>query len=196
MNKKFNIIIWIIAICAIMVAAYTFYSKNKSQNFIAPTQENSSASASTSQSSQNTNPVAPDFTLKDLNGEDVKLSDYRGKIVILNFWTVWCKYCKQEMPDLNELNKELQKENEAVIITVDSQESPDTVKDYLSTNNIDLKVLLDQDGSVTQTYGVVGFPTTFIINKDGTLFTYIPQMTDKATLVKILEKIKNGQPAQ
>ncbi len=196
MNKKINIIIWIIAICAIMVAAYTFYSKNKSQNFIVPPQENASASASTSQSSQNTNPIAPDFTLKDLNGKDVKLSDYRGKVVILNFWAVWCKYCKEEMPDLNELNKELEKDNEAVILTVDVQESQDIVKDYLSTNNIDLKVLMDQDGSVTQTYGVTGFPTTFIINKDGTLYTYIPQKTDKATLVKILEKIKKGETAQ
>lgn len=192
MNKKINIIIWVIAICAIMIAAYTFYSKNMSQNFVAPPQE----TASTSQSSQNTNPIAPDFTLKDLDGKDVKLSDYKGKIVILNFWTVWCKYCKLEMPDLNELHKELQKDNEAVIITIDSQESPDIVKDYLSSNNINLKVLLDQDGSVTQTYGVMGFPTTFIINKDGTLYTYIPQMTNKATLVKIIEEIKKGETTQ
>ena len=174
-----------------MIAAYTFYSKNKPQNLVPSSQE----TTSTSQTSISSNPIAPDFTLKDLEGKDVKLSDYKGKIVILNFWAVWCKYCKEEMPDLNELNKELEKDNEAVIITVDSQESPEIVKDYISSNNLNLKVLLDQDGSVTQTYGITGFPTTFIINRDGTLYTYIPQMTHKEELLKILDKIKNGEPA-
>ncbi|HEY5586119.1 MAG TPA: TlpA disulfide reductase family protein [Ruminiclostridium sp.] len=191
MSKKINIIIWIVAICAVMIAAYTFYSKNKPQNLVPSSQE----TTSTSQTSISSNPIAPDFTLKDLEGKDVKLSDYKGKIVILNFWAVWCKYCKEEMPDLNELNKELEKDNEAVIITVDSQESPEIVKDYISSNNLNLKVLLDQDGSVTQTYGITGFPTTFIINRDGTLYTYIPQMTHKEELLKILDKIKNGEPA-
>lgn len=186
MKKKLNIIIWIIAIFAIMIAAYTFYSKNKPQSLGTPVQQ----STATSQSSQNNKDIAPDFTLNDINGKEVKLSDYKGKIVILNFWTVWCKYCKLEMPDFNELNKELEKDNEAVIITINVQESPETVKNYLSSNNINLKVLLDQDGSVAQAYGITGFPNTFIINKDGSLYTYIRQMTDKETLVKILDKIK------
>ena len=192
MNKKVNIVIWIIAICAVLIAAYTFYSKNKQQSFAAPSLQN----GATNQTSQSNNPTAPDFSLKDLNGKTVKLSDYKGKIVILNFWAVWCKYCKQEMPDLNELNKELEKDNEAVILAVDAQESSDTVKNYLSSNKIGLKVLLDQDGSVTQTYSVSGFPTTFIINKDGTLYTYIPGATNKETLTEILNKIKKGEPAQ
>ena len=178
-EKKVNIIIWIIAICAIMIAAYTFYSKNKTTSPIVQQQQ----SSTTTQSTQNNKSIAPDFNLKDLDGKSVKLSDYKGKIVILNFWAVWCQYCKQEMPDLNELNKELGKDNEAVIIAVDAQESSDTVKNYLSSNNINLKVLLDQDGSVSQTYGVTGFPTTFIINKDGSVYTYIPGLTNKETLL-------------
>lgn len=127
MNKKVSTIIWIIAICAVLIAAYTFYSKNKQSNLVTPPPQNKS----TSQSSQSNNPVAPDFSLKDLDGKTVKLSDYKGKIVILNFWAVWCKYCKQEMPDLNEFNKELVKDNEAVTLAVDAQESSDTVKNYL-----------------------------------------------------------------
>ena len=190
MKKKVNIIIWVIAICAIMVAAYTYYSKNKPKSSVILPQQNSS----TTQATQNNKTIAPDFNLKDLNGKSQKLSDYKGKIVILNFWAVWCKYCKQEMPDLNELNKELEKDKEAVIIAVDAQESADTVKNYLSSNNINLKVLLDQDGSVSQTYGVTGFPTTFIINKDGSLYTYIPGLTNKETLLQILDKIKKGEP--
>ena len=60
---------------------------------------------------------------------------------------------------------------------------------YLSGNNIDLNVLLDEDGTVSQAYGVSGFPTTFIINRDGTVFTYIPNMTDKETVLDILGEI-------
>lgn len=189
-KKKSNIIILIIAILAIMGAAYTFYSKNKTQSLATPTQQ----STTSDQTSPNSKVMAPDFTLKDLNGKDVKLSDYNGKIVILNFWATWCTYCRQEMPDFNDLNKELEKDNEAVIIAVNNQESSDTVKEYLTKNNIDLNVLLDTDGSVTQAYGITGFPTTFFINKDGSLYTYIPQMTDKETLLKVLDMIKNGEP--
>jgi len=203
MKKNLNIIIWIVVICAIMIAAYTFYSKNKPQSLATPSQQtvpsqtaSSQQTDATNQSSQSSNPMAPDFNLKDLNGKDVKLSDYKGKIVILNFWAVWCKFCKEEMPDLNDLNKELEKDNEAVIIAVNVQESLDTVKDYLSSNNIDIKVLLDQDGSVTQTYGVSGFPATFIINKDGSVYTYIPGKTDKETLQKYLDKAIKGEPLQ
>jgi peroxiredoxin len=192
MKKKISIIIWIIAICAVMVAAYTFYSKNKPQSLSVPSQQSEAAS----QTSQRSYKLAPDFNLKDLSGNNVKLSDYKGKIVILNFWTEWCNYCKEEMPDLNELNKEIEKENKAVIIAIDSQESPDVVKEYLSSNNINLKVLLDEDGSVTQSYGVSGFPNTFIINKDGSIYTLIPGATNKETLLKLLDKVKKGEPPQ
>lgn len=192
LNKKISLIIWIVAICTVLTAAYVFYSKNKQQGLvISPPQNNT-----TTESDKTDNKSVPDFSLKDLDGNTVRLSDYKGKIVILNFWTVWCKYCKIEMPDLNELNKELEKDGEAVILAVDVQESADKVKDYISSNNIDLKVLMDHDGSVTQKYGVSGFPTTFIINKDGTLYTYIPGATDKKTLTEILNKIKQEASAQ
>ena len=192
MQKKINIIIWVVAICAVMVAAYILYSKRQPQIIQPPAQQTQALT----QSAENTNPVAPDFTLKDLNGNAVKLSDYKGKIVILNFWAVWCQYCLIEMPDFNELNKELEKENEVVILAVNSQESPEKVKEYLSSSNIDLKVLLDQDGTVTQTYGITGFPTTFFINKDGTLYNYITGMTDKKTLLEYISKIKSQEAAE
>ena len=186
MNKKVTIIIWTIAAFAIIAAAYTFYTNNKSQGFVTPPQD----TAPQSQSAQSSKIMAPDFTLKDIDGKTVKLSDFKGKIVILNFWAVWCKYCLIEMPDFNELNKQLAKENNAVILAVDVQESEKTVKEYLTSNNIGLKVLMDTDGAVSQTYGVSGFPTTFFINKDGSLYTYISGKTDKETVLKILDKME------
>lgn len=186
MNKKISVIIWIVAVCSVFTAAYLFYAKNKQQDiFLPPQHENSDNTIS-----QNEINTVPDFSLKDLGGKTVKLSDYRGKIVILNFWAVWCKYCKLEMPDLNELDSELKKSGEAVILAVDVQESEATVKKYISSNNINLKVLMDKDGSVAQKYEVSGFPTTYLINKDGSLYRTIVGMTDKATLEGILNELK------
>ncbi len=193
MRKNTSTIIWIVAVCLVLVAAYTFYSKYKPANPMQSPSQSTSDASSTQQASV----MAPDFNLKDLEGNTVRLSDYRGKIVILNFWAVWCRYCIEEMPDLNELDKELKNGNDAVIIAVDSQESPETVKKYLTSNNITLNVVLDQDGSVTQTYGISGFPTTFIINRDGSVYTYIPGKTDKETLKEILDEVLNAEePAQ
>jgi peroxiredoxin len=191
MNKKVNTIIWIIAICTVFIAAYTFYAKYKPLSLVIQPQN-----AKANQYSPSNNPTVPDFSLKDLNGKVVRLSDYNGKIVILNFFTVWCKYCKQEMPDLNELNMELEKDKAAILLAVDVQEPISTVRSYFAINNLDLNVILDQDGSVTQKYGISGFPTTLIINKDGTLYTYISGRTDKKTLTDILNKINRGEPAQ
>lgn len=190
MNKKLTIVIWSIVAVAIIAAAYTFYSKTKIDNkYIIQPQEDSQQS----QSAQSSKLMAPDFNLKDINGKTVKLSDYKGKKVILNFWAVWCKYCLMEMPDFNELNKELVKDNNAVILAVDVQETEEKVKEYLTSNNISLNVLMDTDGAVSRTYGVSGYPTTFFINKDGSLYTYIPQKTDKNTVLKILEEMENSK---
>ena len=200
MKKSFSIIIWIIALTTLLIAAYTFYEKNKTQENTVqqgPSNESTSVQNSTVNENNKTEKImAPDFMLKDLEDNEIKLSDYNGKIVILNFWAVWCKYCIEEMPDFNALNKELEKENDAVILAVNVQEKPDTVRKYLTSNNITLKVLLDEDGSVAAAYGVNGYPTTFIINKDGSLFTYIPGATDIETLRMILDKARKGESLQ
>ncbi len=139
--------------------------------------------------------MVPDFTLKDLDGKEVSLSDHRGKIVVLNFWAVWCKYCIEEMPDFNKLNKELEKAGDAVILTVNVQEPYDTVKDYIAKNDIGLKVLLDEDGYVAgNIFGVSGYPTTFIVNEDGSLYTYIPGKTDLETMRTVLDMARENAP--
>ena len=198
MNKKMNLGIWVLAIILVIIAASVFYSKYKplnevkQQDVITTTQI-----ADTDKPSQidNTNKssgkeMATDFTLKDMNGNSVKLSDYRGKIVILNFWAVWCQYCKIEMPDLNGLNKVIIKDNDVVLLAVDVQESTTTVKSYLDSNNISLNVLMDDTGAVAQKYAITGYPTTFVVNRDGSIYTKIPGATDKKTLQDIIDKVK------
>lgn len=196
MRNRTGTIIWVIAIIAVIAAAFTFYTKNKSYGFLSPPDRagREIQEVSGTQPAESSKIAAPDFTLKDLEGNEVKLSDYKGKVIILNFWAVWCKYCKLEMPDLNELNAEFEKSGEAVILAVDVQESQDIVEDYLSENKIGLKVLMDTDGSVAQTYGITGYPTTFVVDGDGYLYTYISGATDKETVLEILDRIKKGLP--
>ncbi len=232
MKKSLSLVIWIITLAALLIAAYAFYSKNRTeagsppppQNVLQqnPSEQSTAGQGSTPKDSSelksdetgtaeqsptpndttaqsSTSPekiMAPDFTLKDLDGKSVKLSDYQGKIVILNFWAVWCKYCKLEMPDLNELNKELEKEKDAVILAVDVQESADIVNEYLTSGKISLKVLLDSEGTIAQQYGISGYPTTFVLNRDGSLYTYISGQTDKKTLLGYIDNIKKGVPAK
>ncbi len=242
MKRPITMAIWVVALAAVLVAAYTFYNKNKPQFAYPPDVQSATAqgqsgetaaegsapagdtgtdavagngtdlgktaaeggstegtageSTTTESAAGQDKIMAPDFALKGLDGNTVKLSDYRGKIVILNFWAVWCKYCKQEMPDLNQLDQELKEKKDAVILAVDVQESKDVVSKYLTSDKITLKVLLDEDGSTAATYGIEGYPTTFIINADGSLYTYIPHATDLETLQKVLDMARNGEPLQ
>ena len=76
---------------------------------------------------------APDFKLKDMNGHDVSLSSYRGKVVLLNFWASWCAPCRDEMPDLGELAEILKPEKDVVLLTVSVDHGPDEVRDLLKT---------------------------------------------------------------
>lgn len=218
MKKTTGLIIWIAVLAALLVTSYTFYEKYKTRSIIEPpspnlqqdTKADEQQDTAASGSDQNDtaannqqdlaateNPdkiMAPDFTLKDLSGNDITLSDYEGKIVILNFWAVWCRYCIEEMPDFNTLDKELEETGDAVILAVNVQESKQTVQEYLVENDIGLKVLMDEDGAISSTYGVSGYPTTFIINPDGSLYTYIPGKTDIDMLHKLLDMVRNGKP--
>jgi cytochrome c biogenesis protein CcmG/thiol:disulfide interchange protein DsbE len=94
MNKKMNLVIWVLAIILVILAASVFYAKYKPSNEAKQQDVKTTQTDDADKSSRKE--MAPDFTLKDLNGKSVKLSDYRGKIVILNFWGVWCQYCKIE----------------------------------------------------------------------------------------------------
>lgn len=139
--------------------------------------------------------MVPDFTLKDLDGNEVSLSDYKGKIVVLNFWAVWCRYCIEEMPDFNKLDKELAEAGDAVVLAVNVQEPYDTVNEYITKNDIGIEVLLDEDGYVAgDIFGVNGYPTTFVVNKDGSLYTYIPGKTDLETMRTIIDAVRENTP--
>lgn len=109
---------------------------------------------------------APDFVLEDLEGKKVKLSDYKGKVVLLVFSTTWCQYCRAEIPHLKKLYSQY-KEKGLEIINIDIQESREKVSSFAAKHKLPYKVLLDNDGEVARTYDVRGVPTKILIGKDG-----------------------------
>jgi peroxiredoxin len=116
--------------------------------------------------SQSTAGGSPDFSLTNLHGEQVALKDVIGKKkVLLAFWTTWCPYCVQEIPDLNRFSA--QNKNDTVVYGINIQESQTKVARFAERNSIGYPVLLDTDGKVAGLYGVRGIPALFAIDIKG-----------------------------
>jgi len=112
--------------------------------------------------------VAPpiDINLMDLTGKRIRLSDMRGKIVFLNFWTTWCPGCIVEIPAMEKLNNKL-KDKDFVMLAISMQEPTSRVKDYFTKHKLSFTALLDSKGDVASRFGVISVPTTFIVDKEG-----------------------------
>src|SRR5690606_13070463 len=111
---------------------------------------------------------APDFTLQDLEGNAIRLSDQRGKVVFLNFWATWCGPCDAEMPEIPRLRAKHDPE-ESVIIGVNlahTEESADDVVEYMTSRGYDWPVAMDT-GEVTVAYNAIEIPMSFFIDRDG-----------------------------
>jgi peroxiredoxin len=110
---------------------------------------------------------APDFSLKDENGAAVKLSDYRGKVVLLNFWATWCGPCKIEIPWFVEFESRYKDQGFAVIGVSMDEGGWDDVKPYLRRVNVNYRILLGNDEVAMLYGGVEALPTSFLIDRDG-----------------------------
>ena len=132
---------------------------------------------------------APDFSLKTTDNRIVKLSDYKGKIVIVNFFATWCPPCRTEIPDFVKFYKE-NKGKGVVIIGIAVGSKLEDVKKMIKEFKINYPVCIS-DGKVEREYGgIVGVPTTFIIDKNGNIYKKLIGMMKKKQLEEILEKLK------
>ncbi len=136
------------------------------------------------------NEEAPDFTLKSLSGKNLKLSEYAGNVVLLNFWASWCAPCRLEMPLLNELHNKYQKLG-FVVLGVNVEEQTDKARSYISERPVDFPVVFDSSNIVSKQYQVIAMPTTVLIDRNGNM-RYLHQgykPGDEKKYTKMIKKL-------
>lgn len=169
-----------------------------------------SSSSDAQQENQSTNEspqedVIPafDFTLVDQYGNEHTLSDYKGKVVFMNFWATWCPPCKKELPDIESIYKEYGLNEEDVVIlgitNPSSRENPsgqDGTKEeilaFIQEGGYTFPVLFDETGAVFQNYQISAFPTTFMVDIEGNVFGFVPGMMTKEIMKNIISQTQNA----
>ena len=109
---------------------------------------------------------APEFVLNDLDGNQYRLSDYRGKVVIINFWATWCPPCRAEMPSMQRA-WELLEDKGIIMFGIDVGEDEDTIFQFTANYPVEFPLLMDNDSSVINQWPVRGLPTTFVVDPQG-----------------------------
>jgi len=109
---------------------------------------------------------APEFVTLSADGRRVSLTDLRGRVVILTFWASWCEPCRDELPLFEALHRD-HADGGLVVVGVNSRERPAIITEYARAHRLTFPLARDEAGTVSQMYGVVGLPTTFVIGRDG-----------------------------
>jgi peroxiredoxin len=117
-------------------------------------------------------PAPLDFTLKDMHGKDVKLADFKGKVIMLNFWATWCGPCQYEIPMFVQLQEQYRNQG-VVFLGVSVDDDPgDALQQFAQTKHMNYPVLIGKDNEIQEAYGpLFGIPTTMLISRDGTICT-------------------------
>lgn len=139
--------------------------------------------------------TAPDFALKDARGADVKLSDYRGKVVLLNFWATWCGPCKVEIPWFVDLENKFRDRGFAVIGVSMDEDGWQAVKPYIHEKNVNYRVVLGTDEIARRYGGIASLPTTLLIDRDGRIAAEHVGLVGKSTYEQQIGKLL-GTPAK
>jgi len=130
--------------------------------------------------------------LQDLNGADVNISDFRGKIVFLNFWATWCPTCVVEMPSMEKLHRKL-KDSDFALVTVSIQDSATEVKRFFKQNKLTFTALLDSSGKTVPGFSIRAIPTTLMLDKTGRIIGRVmgPREWDSRESIAMFERLAN-----
>lgn len=174
MKQGIKIFLITILLAAILIGAYFAYDKLKS----------STPSTDTAVSQNGQSETAADFTAITENGDEVKLSDYFGKPVIVNFWATWCGYCVHEMPLFESAYKEYGEDINFIMLNLTDmdRETVESAKQFISENGYTFPVLFDAKQDALNAYETYSIPVTLFINSDGTIYDKQIGALDENTL--------------
>lgn len=132
---------------------------------------------------------APNFVLRDLDGNEVELAEYRGQGVFLNFWGTYCPPCEKEMPYM-ENQYAIYRDKGVEILAVNVGEPELTVSRFVQRHDLSFPILMDNDRQVLDRYGVIPLPTTFLVNPDGIVTDIITGGMTESNIAEYMESIK------
>ncbi|HME69990.1 MAG TPA: TlpA disulfide reductase family protein [Myxococcota bacterium] len=136
--------------------------------------------------------TAPDFTLPDLNGRQVKLSDFRGKLVVIDFWATWCPPCEFEIPVLNSLY-DSHRDRDVVILGVSvDTDGPEAIRTYAEKHQVRYQILLGSE-SLAREFGAPGFPSLVVVGPDGFIRSMHVGLVEQPELLQVLAEARAGK---
>lgn len=167
--------------------------------------ESTTAEEASGETAADARPVIPavDFELEDQYGNIHRLEDYRGKTIFLNFWATWCLPCKAEMPDIQKLYEKSSTEGEDAVIVLGvaapnmgQEGSEEEIAAFMEEKGYTYPVLMDTEGELFASYGIMSFPTTFMIDRDGNVFGYVSGMLSADMMDSIVRQTLDGKMDQ
>jgi thiol-disulfide isomerase/thioredoxin len=204
-RERFQLFVWLgilVVVIALSIFANRFLLKGSNENTsllestVPSIQNEESPIGTTTEEYKPQNPSAPkfpDFTLSDLEGNPVSLSDYRGKVVVLNFWASWCPPCRQEMPELQELHNDFSEGDNAVFLAINMvdgvRETRARADKFLTDNGYNFINLIDERSSFSGRIGISSIPTTFILDRAGHVHHSILGATTKNRILNAVNEV-------
>ena len=137
--------------------------------------------------------MAPDFQLTTLDGEEVQLSDYRGKKVVLNFWATWCPPCRAEMPHMQTYYEEQADEENVAILAVNlttEDKGLAQIEDFIEEFGLEFPIPMDEKGDVGSTYQAVSIPTSYMIDTGGRIQNKVVGPMDEAMMEQLIAELE------
>lgn len=191
MKKKISFVVLILVLAVLIGGASMLYSRLSAG---AGTDNLSAQTPQGSASPEATEPPkveAPDFTVVDADGTEVKLSDHIGKPIVLNFWASWCSPCKSEMPEFNKAWEELEGEVQFLMVnmTDGARETVESAREYVEGEGFSFPVLFDTQSEAAIAYSAYSLPTTYFIDAEGYVVARAVGAIDGDTLQKGLDMI-------
>ncbi len=190
---KFDLKMKIILFVVIIFGGLFWYNSTSiPSGVVAKPQEKSSQqnSTQTKPAGEQKTPDAPPFTLKNINGGEVSLADYKGKVVFVNFWATWCPPCRAEIPHFVELIDKYGKDGFAILgISVDDKKDHKKIPAFMKKYKINYPILLDDNKTRFDYGGIRSIPTTFVIDREGKVLGNIVGSRSKEQFEDIIKQV-------